>query len=98
MSHDELFTICSDFESLHCEFARAFNLLKIFEEHLDNSMEFLGTSKDGIAKYVVGRYDALRSLLETLDFILGDATGELRNKIDDAYDKCREEKANQKQA
>ena len=97
MSHDELFTICGDFESLHCEFTRAFNLLKIFDEHLEESMEFLGTSEDGIAKYVAGRYDTLRSLLEVLEFRLSDATHDLRSKIYEAYDKCREEKANRKQ-
>lgn len=97
MSHDELFTICGDFESLHGEFTRAFNLLKIFDEHLEESMEFLGTSEDGIAKYVVGRYDTLRSLLEVLEFLLSDATHDLRRKIDETYGKCREEKANRKQ-
>lgn len=97
MSYDELFAICSDFESLHCEFTRAFNLLKIFDECLEENMEFLGNSEDGIAKYIAGRYDTLRSLLEVLEFRLGDATRELRSKVDETYDKCREGKANQKQ-
>lgn len=97
MSHDELFTTCSDLESLHCEFTRLFNLLKIFSENMEESMETLGMSEDGIAKYIVGRYNTLRSLLEVLEFRLSDANHDLRRKIDETYDKCREEKANRKQ-
>ena len=97
MSHDELFTTCSDLESLHCEFTRLFNLLKIFSENMEESMETLGTSEDGIAKYIIGRYNTLRSLLEVLEFRFGAANSELRSKVDEAYSKCWDEKANRKQ-
>ena len=87
-----LFDICTELENTHVALYQINNMLRIFDEHIEDEIDFLKRNSDGYTQHFVSRYDMLRSLMEVMQINLNGAIEEMRQQIDLAYEVDRKAK------
>ncbi len=81
-----LWDTCSELEGTHVQFYQIRNLLYVYDEHMENEIDFLQKSNDGYVKLFISRYDRLRSMIEIMLLHFNEAIEAMRTQIDDAYE------------
>lgn len=79
-----LWNVGADLDNKHTQLARIGNILYVFGEIMDEEVRFLQEHK--ATSHFVGRYDIIKSLLDTANLDLIDMIKEMRVCIDAIYE------------
>lgn len=85
-SDTPFFEIGSDLENIQVELERVRNVLYVFDQHLEEEIDFMSESDDGYIKRFIKRYEMLSSMMELIKIHLDSAIDSMRPQINAVYE------------
>lgn len=84
-----LWDIGAELDGIYVQFHQVRNMLYIFDEHIEDDLNFLKRCNDGYVQHFIKRYDMLRSVMEIMQLQINEAINAMRVQINAVYEQDR---------